>query len=303
MSTSTTVSRTPSIATEETVAPPSWVDDWVDENDVITSRDDAVLTCVSLGKVASLVTVRVPDCRGAGAVRFHDQVIQAYRAVRRAVDASGHPHVVRIWNHLPGIHDEIDPPTDRYVTFNAARYTAMLEWFGSIAILRHNVPAASGVGHSGDDLVIHALTMKHPGKSIENPAQIPAYCYSKTYGALPPCFARATRVDTPQPTLFIAGTAAILGEQSQFKNDLDRQVELTLDNLSGVIGQALTTATPLRLLRHVRVYVPNATTAGALSQRLSNVFAEATPMQFVRADLCRRDLLVEVEGIAALGDN
>ena len=32
---------------------------------------------------------------------------------------------------------------------------------------------------------------------VENPRQIPAFRYSKRYGPIPPCFARATRIKTP----------------------------------------------------------------------------------------------------------
>jgi chorismate lyase/3-hydroxybenzoate synthase len=190
--------------------------------------------------------------------------------------------------------------------FNAGRFAAMCEWFGGADRIPEFVPAASGVGHDGQDLIIRALALREPGVPIENPHQVPAFRYSRRYGPIPPCFARATRIESPQRALLIAGTAAITGEQSQFLGDLDRQLALTLENLriliragSPQVGPAID---PLQLMAFVRVYVARADDIAAVHAQLrTGVFgATSDCIEFLRADLCRTDLLVEIEGVAKL---
>ena len=142
--------------------------------------------------------------------------------------------------------------------------------------------------------------------SIENPRQIPAFRYSRRYGPIPPCFARATRIATPQRMLLIAGTAAITGELSQHLGELDRQLQLTLENLRILIGAGApdirSSIDPLQLMDSVRVYVARSQDIPAMQTQLSTgVFgATADNIEFLRADLCRTDLLVEIEGVASL---
>jgi enamine deaminase RidA (YjgF/YER057c/UK114 family) len=197
------------------------------------------------------------------------------------------------------------------MTFNAGRYQAMSEWFGED--LAHLAPAATGVGHAGADLEIHALFAEQPGTAIENPQQVPAYRYSDRYGRLPPCFARATRVGD---RLMISGTAAVVGEDSRHANQFDQQLDLAAAHLLTVARQGLG---PRPRFEHVRAYLPQST-AGvprpAIARRLCaaltgetdrvndrpNDVTPALAVEFVVADLCRKDLLVEVEAVARAED-
>jgi len=261
-------------------------------------RQDATVG-VATGAHATLVKVMLCHCRSLQPAVFKAQVERAHQALHDAVMASPHSHIIRLWNFIPGIHDAMDDGCDRYMTFNAGRFTAMRGWFGSDADLRANVPAASGVGHDGAELAIYALAMAEPGLAVDNPQQTPALRYSKTYGPVPPCFARATRVQAPRPALFIAGTAAIRGERTEFENDLGRQWALTLDNLRTVIASGWSGAPkdPLHALATVRVYVPDPATQEVMHAYARESFAASTEVEWVRADLCRRDLLVEIEGV------
>lgn len=225
---------------------------------------------------------------------------------------AGFAHPLRVWSFIPGIHDLPAHPTasptpdaevpDRYMAFNAGRFDAMAAFYGSVADLARRVPAASGVGTPPhcDDLVIHLLSHRHPGTQVNNPAQVPAYRYSARYGQLPPCFARATRA--PDGSLLISGTAAITGEDSRHQGSLDAQWQLTLANLRRVISAdaALPPDTdPLSRLTSVRAYVPQAAHLASVREAAHRSFAGATEVEVVRADLCRRELLVEVEAVAS----
>src|SRR3954447_23005099 len=208
----------PIIASDAALAPLPWVRSWMgDSASSSTTRDrdadiDITITC---GDELSFVTAIAPKARVSDGNAFHQRSAAVYRAIRTAFDNSPHRHVVRMWNHIPGIHDPLDAECDRYMHFNAGRFEAMCEWFGGAGSFPQRVPAASGVGHDGQDLIVHALAMREPGTPVENPQQVPAFRYSKRYGPLPPCFARATQIARPAPSLLIAGTAAITGEVSR----------------------------------------------------------------------------------------
>ena len=56
---------------------------------------------------------------------------------------------------------------------------------------------------------------------------------------------------------------------------------------------------PLDRYRDVRVYYPDPARLDELRGLLRDAFPGARGIEWVRADLCRAELLVEIEGIAA----
>lgn len=238
-----------------------------------------------------LASVRIPDGRSLDREAFHDATARAYRQIRSELIARGASHPVRLWNHIPGIHEPMGDGLDRYMVFNAGRYEALSEWFGGDQAFDTRVASASGVGHQGRDLVIHCLASDRPGQAVDNPRQTAPYRYSRKYGPLPPCFARATRIDVVgQPLVLVGGTASIVGEESVHLDDLARQTGETLINLAALA--------PLAGYRDVRVYYPDPARLDELRHLLHGAFPGAERIEWVRADLCRSELLVEIEGVA-----
>lgn len=295
-------------ARDAALASPAWVRALVGKADRVVRTDGGLELSIATSERATLVTAVASKARVSNGEAFRDRTIEAYRAIRGAIDESSARQIVRMWNHIPGIHDPLDAECDRYMHFNAGRYAAMCEWYGGASRIPEFVPAASGVGYDGQDLIIRALALCESGVPIENPRQIPAFRYSRRYGPIPPCFARATRIEAPKRSLLIAGTAAITGEQSQHLGDLDRQLELTLENIRILIRAGApnidSTIDPLRLMDFVRVYVARSQDIAAMRAALSNGAFGATGdnIEFLRADLCRTDLLVEIEGVASLNE-
>ncbi len=248
---------------------------------------------------ATLVSVVVPRARVSDNDAFRAIVERAYITVRQSVDATAARHIVRMWNHVPGIGDVMAHGVDRYMVFNAGRHTAMSRWFGAgdaVTLARH-APAASGVGNASDAFVVHALALAAPGTPVENPDQVPAYRYSTQYGPVPPCFSRATRIGNG--LLLISGTAAITGEATRFEGNLRQQFDLTLRHFRTLIGPGQCGGDPLAQMQHVRVYVPNPRDRKLLETLCDDSFA--CPIEFQEAALCRRDLLVEIEAVARVG--
>ena len=286
------------------LTPPAWVLDLVPGRPRSRSIN-ALKVEVAQAHGASLVSVSLPGAGSLDAGSFEQRTADAYRCIRGQLAELGDFHPARFWNFLPAIHEPMDQRRDRYMVFNAGRFAAFSDWFGGPDHLPSRLPAASGVGHRGDALVIHCLALEQPGQAIENPRQIPAFRYSARYGPLPPCFARATIITDPRdraPLLLVAGTASIRGEQSVCEGDLSGQLHETFANLLSLIGAAQGPADPpaLSAFIDVSVYFVNAHAAQQIEQSLRAAFGTAVRMQLIQADLCWPDLLVEVEGVARL---
>ncbi len=290
---------------DHAMAAPSWTTRWLGEaqceqhGDLVIHRGDNV----------TLITVRHRDARLLRPTEFRAVTAELYREIRERV---GDLKIVRIWNHVPGIHDRLTGDNgiaDRYQLFNAGRFDAMRDWFfedgSSTSRLRgENLPAASGIGHAGNDLVIHALATMFTATAMENPAQVPAFEYSTRYGLLPPCFSRAMFVQSPSPMLLISGTASIRGENSLHDGDLIRQWSLTIENLRSLIEspavRVLTGANKIRELRDLRIYVHPLVEASALHTLASTAFPNSD-IEWFPAEICRAELLVEIEANLPVG--
>lgn len=245
----------------------------------------------------ALTSVKVPGVSAIGGEQLESVVCGAYMRLLRDL----HPncsHPVRIWNYLPRITHPDGDGLDRYMRFNAGRYQAFREFFGGERTFEKVVPAASAVGHGAHELVIYALASRTSGRPVANPRQRPPYQYSSRFGPLPPCFARAMRCDHDgQALLMIGGTASIRGEDSFFVGDLTRQLEETAANLSALIGAANTDGN-LSTLSRLRVYYVHAEHLAEIQFAVGQWFRSPHPVEWLQAELCRPDLLVEVEGLA-----
>jgi chorismate lyase/3-hydroxybenzoate synthase len=243
-----------------------------------------------------LLTASIPNATALTATELSAAVAEAYRTIFCELRVQAR-HPVRMWNFVPSIQSELGAG-DRYMAFNAGRFAGFAESFRLSADLPAAIPTASAVGIDDTTLWIHVLTAEAPGLAIENPRQVPAYRYSQRYGPRPPCFARATKFES---TLFIGGTASIIGEDSRHIADLAGQTEETLSNLRALIGAAtgVSSDQALGMLRDVRVHVTNALHTPMVRAALEPVVAMDVRLEFVEAQLCRPELLVEIEGIAA----
>ena len=101
-----------------------------------------------------------------------------------------------------------------------------------------------------------------------------------------------------QVALFISGTASIVGHDTVHPGDVAAQCRETVRNLGCLVDEAnrvRRSQAPFSLggLSH-RAYVRHAADAATVQQTLTPLL-QGAPLVLVQADICRADLLVEIE--------
>lgn len=228
----------------------------------------------------------------------------AYERLFRLMHEQRVPHLWRVWNYVGGINAE-SHGLERYRQFNLGRHQAFERMQRGTT---GQVPAACALGwQDGGPLSIAFLAGLQAPQPIENPRQVSAYHYPGIYGPRAPTFSRAVLVRPPgQDILFISGTASIVGHETLHQGDVVAQCHETVRNLACVVDQANLAAGSqrfsLKTLEH-RVYLRHADDEVRVREALALLLPGAYT-EFVLADVCRADLLVEIEsmGICAMAD-
>lgn len=222
---------------------------------------------------------------------------EAYRRIFRLLAAQELPHLWRVWNYLADINGETNG-LERYRQFNVGRHDA----FAACArAATGDVPAACTIGLPQGPLSIAFLAGRTPVQPVENPRQVSAYHYPMEYGPRSPTFSRAVLVTLPErECLFISGTASIVGYRTVHLGDILGQTREALANVEAVLAEAnrLSRRTTFTLggLAY-RVYIRHAEDFPVVRDLLSALMGTAAVL-FVQADICRKDLLVEIEAVA-----
>lgn len=241
--------------------------------------------------------------------------------------------IVRQWNYIGGITEASDG-IQHYQAFNEARagFYATGKWQGK------GYPAATGIGMSVRGLLVSLVAVISKSEElriipINNPLQIAAHQYSQTqligevrkviadpcvengvttatkvvettHRLATPKFERAKIILYKQSGIgYISGTAAIRGEESMHSMNAAMQTRQTIENIQFLmseknlnlhgISQFVTTFVSLR------VYFKNAEDADVIKAEVEKQWA-GIPVVYTQADVCRKELLVEIEGVARL---
>jgi enamine deaminase RidA (YjgF/YER057c/UK114 family) len=223
---------------------------------------------------------------------------EAYRRIFRLLDIEQVPHLWRVWNYLPEINLETQG-LERYRQFNIGRQDAFLECHRGAT---GNVPAACAIGLAGGPLSIAFMAGVSPAVPLENPRQVSAYNYPADYGPRSPTFSRGALAYLPgQEILFISGTASIVGHQTVSPGDVPGQCRESMANITAVVDQAnrVGRTGPYSLTDlSYRVYVRHAGDFPVIRETLVPLIGTAE-IVYVQADICRHDLLLEIEAMAS----
>ncbi len=151
--------------------------------------------------------------------------------------------------------------------------------------------------------MLYCLASKTPPESIENPRQTSAYRYPQQYGPRAPSFSRAALwrgADDESDVLFVSGTASIVGHQTLHQGNVVAQAHETLTNLQSVVAAAVSQgARDIALLSDLllKAYVRHPGDQPLVRQVLAGHGLDADAVLYLHADICRADLLVEIEAI------
>lgn len=217
-------------------------------------------------------------------------------------------NIVRQWNFIEKI-TQLSPEGQNYQQFNdsRSRFYAQTNW-------ANGYPAATGIGTAcaGVVVIIDALrdSCTH-STPIDNPLQISAHAYSQrvlidnnpTSSKSTPKFERARRVNSEcSSMIYISGTAAIRGEDSCSQCNITEQIKLTMENIDCLISRD---SSPLEAKQNadkfekkmLRIYLKHRSNWPIVKSWIAENCAHIETL-CVEADICRSELLVEIEGIA-----
>jgi enamine deaminase RidA (YjgF/YER057c/UK114 family) len=265
-------------------------------------------------------SVRWVYCAGvtpASTVRgIHLQTLDALRRLRVSLADAGSSfeRVVRTWFYLGGI-TEPEVGGQRYQELNRARadfYQDIRFHCSSLApnAPRDVYPASTGIGMAGNGLVASCMALETQRDDVflfplENPQQTPAYAYDPQHSPQSPRFSRAVALVLGNyVTTWVSGTASIVHSESRHVGDPEKQTSQTIDNIERLISadnfasHGLKGAgARLQDLAKIRVYLKRPEDLAKCRAICERRFG-SVPAIYAVADICRSELLVEIEGVA-----
>ena len=223
-------------------------------------------------------------------------------------------NIVRQWNYIGDILT-VREGYQNYQIFNEVRS----EYYHRYRHVK-GYPAATGVGMKHGGVILDFCALQ-PHKSIMikpvgNPDQFNAYNYGQQVlkGVAdkgktikhPPQFERGLLlVNNQYSTLFISGTASIKGQETIGIEDIEKQTIVTIENIRKLsdparISKVISGAAPYReKYTLLRVYIKRQSDFNLVRQICDRNFP-GIPVIYVEADICRDDLLIEIEAEAVL---
>lgn len=248
--------------------------------------------------------------------RLYARTLSAFREVAERLRSLGvgFDRVVRSWLYLGDIVG-LEDGLQRYHELNRAR----TDFYRGVDFARalglrspgdRAYPASTGIGTGGRDVVVSSIAVSaEPGRiaflPLENPLQTSACDYAGRYGRESPKFSRAMAVvGSSSVTIFVSGTASITGSETRWFGDVERQTHQTLDNIEELVSEANFArhgrpgiGAKLGDLALARVYLKRPEDYGR-ARAVCEARLGELPTAYAVADVCRPDLLVEIEGIA-----
>ncbi|MDT0497888.1 hypothetical protein RM530_11015 [Algiphilus sp. W345] len=220
---------------------------------------------------------------------------EAYRRIAAFQAGSDYPALLRVWNFMAGITEGAGD-NERYRRFALGRYEA---WELAQGI-EARLPAATAIGTHARGLQLVWLASRRRGLQVENPRQTSAFRYPREYGPRSPSFSRATlHRSRGGDRLYVSGTASIVGHRSLHAGDVLEQLDEIHRNLSVLAAEAARRAghAEAMVAKALTVYVRRAADAARVAQRVRERFGEAVPLWVLEGEVCRRELLVEIEAL------
>ena len=224
---------------------------------------------------------------------------KAYSMIFQLLQEWGYPYLIRTWNFFADITQDGYAGVNNYQLFCTGRARA----YQQHNIPTQSYPAATVIGTHDENLYIYFIAAKSPGIGIENTKQVSAFEYPSTYSEDPPLFSRAMlHRNHHQQILFISGTASITGHNTQHEGDINSQAEVCLDNIQHLLNTAIQEHqfTNIRLsdFTQFKIYIKHAEHLNSVKTHLQHQLGNHASIIYLQGDMCRSDLLVEIEALS-----
>lgn len=214
-------------------------------------------------------------------------------------------NIVRQWNYIEDILG-YEGPFQHYQLFNEARTK-----FYSDQFRERGYPAGTGIGTSGGGIMIEYIAVSDTGTEtapIDNPEQVPAYQYQQDLLKGEPVdrikstpkFERGRYLSAAgKEVIFVSGTAAIRGQHVVYPENPDLQTLYTIDNIEQLINKDNLgkngMGTGNFTFNYLRVYLKDRNDYPVVSKYCHEKYGNV-PAVWIEADICRDELMVEIEG-------
>jgi len=223
---------------------------------------------------------------------------RAYCRIFDFIDGRGYGHLLRVWHYFPQINADDGGGLERYLKFSVGRHDAFA---AKGRVIGQSTPAACALGSRDGPLVVYFLAAKRPGQVLENPRQMSAYRYPSQYGPRSPAFSRAMLMRPGgKPLLFISGTASIVGHETLHIGKAKEQADETVANILAVMEQAQLAGSDFARRKGdllLKAYLRHADDLTVVRDCLIKAFGPEATALYLKADICRSNLLLEVEAV------
>ncbi len=234
----------------------------------------------------------------SGTYNFQQLSERAYRQIYECLINSGCRRLLRTWNYFPQITKTCSDYKhhNRYELFCNGRLCATR----ASGIDNKVYPAATVIGNRGDYLQVYFLASDAPGVAVENPRQTSAYHYPVANSFTQPLFARGVLKAWGERThLYVSGTASIVGHETLHINNVGAQLNEAINNVETLVEHAndqhQAQLNAQDDLLYMKVYVRHNEDLARVQQVLTARLASDLPRMLLLGDMCRDDLLVEIE--------
>lgn len=223
--------------------------------------------------------------------------------------------IVRQWNYIEQI-TAFDGEHQHYQDFNDAR-----SFFYNYSQWPEGYPAATGIGTACGGVVVDINAVYADDASIkidaiDNGWQVAAHAYSqgvlfgekdpRFQSRTTPKFERAKRVKQEKyEIVYVSGTAAIRGEESLLEVGIEKQTQTTIENIDYLISeenirrQGISFFGSSYRLKSCRVYLKDVSFMEKARMVIERLYPDVESI-YLLADVCRDELLIEIEGIASV---
>ncbi len=251
---------------------------------------------------------------------YSSQANGAYSLMKEILDGEhmSFSDVIRQWNYIEdilGIKTITDKKYQNYQVLNdvRAQYYAREKF-------ENGYPASTGIGMNAGGIILEFISIKpQNGVNIiplKNPEQTDAYNYSQ--GVLvgnslnrqnkksSPKFERAKYISiNEKKTIYVSGTASIRDQETIGENDVKIQTFVTIENIDNLISDinlknaGISNNFEKMSFSFIRVYIKNKSEIKVVKEICDSYYKDV-PINYLVADICRDNLLVEIEGIVEI---